>query len=1272
MSSPANLPIGGPTSTWSNGGHQSSMLNPNAGSNEDGVTVRPMRLKVLYTFDDENKVNCLARWPHVLQVQTVAMDEVNSIGVIELKTCIEAIVQCSPELVARLGKDYTVYAYDYSEYDTPLVGQGMLSWSLAAATSTSDASSQQSAKLITGRVCKNILGLFSNGVKETLEVKLRLVAVPTVSQSQYVDAMEKYREISKSVPAGLDPKDWMNFIQSNPNIGQSVSGKATPIPCALPTQGQRDGTSMEVVNQLLSPSLQQQPMMSNMDSNANQSSGETAAGKPKRAPRPSRAGVKRPRKPRAPKNAPVQGGNTSGYEEGTDGDDAPSNRKRAKITQTDWNSKSAIGDKSDSLRVAASTAGSLRSFRPIAMNPSAAGSHLQEIPRAPTPVPRGPSQHLSRDSRPPQSGMRHESFSAPSADPRRHVSPYPRLDNPQDQLRTSIEESIQTSPERQDSPVVTPPGIGSSPPVMRTRPPSMMRSSPPCPSSPVLPQLPRTDSGFMSGSMEELFGEGEDEPLHLDECPEISPELPRHRTPPPPPPQPAQVFDSGFVIEEEMPGPMELLPTKMPVRPEPKPPSKRNQARAASRAASRALSRANSIASDDGQVLPPLRREDGFTPSGLSMPVYVPPPQQAQQGPIIQQSQRPLSRPVSRPASRGDPKGPSPAPVALPQNQPTNVQAASVQNPAPQPRPASRQIVRTASLGALTLPELPPSDPVLPPSNLHRSQTWSEAAHTASAPAEASNEPPPLIYYMSQFPDYYPGMDVNSSEYARLSKKASIRQKLEVAIANGESPPFCNNCGAIETPTWRKSWVQERQGQPGYYEYSDAPGKVTCISVLTRDEGGTPTSYQLIYKALLPSDNKDEFKEYQLCNPCGIWLQKYKSQRPREKWQAYQSTARTRNRNQGAYMTSDAAFPPSDAYVPQSEANFAPPFLPQAKQLPQGNNAGHGEAGSPVEDTNCVERQPSEVSQVGVQMQRSNSSQPPKRLKAMTSDAAPAALRRAIQSSPMRWGTRKSPISLDEETQSPNTRRLLFPSPRKLGSPKVLGQLAVTNVVQISSDSHFSDKEIMDAIDKENEPPANATDEEEEDLELLALFEEEMARPSTPKQKSPVANPFKTPTRPTPNHRPITRSISRTHPALSPGQMLTFDQTPAKTPTRSVRRSPRNHEQNMAISPFTMHLNQLMNETNNNNLSPVRNLEADFQRLQDANEKGNGGLNMEDFLSTDVPMPSSPPGAFDFYDDPMMHQIDWDEFHSFNMQQPQEEVQVKVEENESEDGEPSA
>lgn len=48
-------------------------------------------VKVLYTFDDQNKTNCLARLPNALPIPVVAVDDSTQIGVIELKTCIQAI-----------------------------------------------------------------------------------------------------------------------------------------------------------------------------------------------------------------------------------------------------------------------------------------------------------------------------------------------------------------------------------------------------------------------------------------------------------------------------------------------------------------------------------------------------------------------------------------------------------------------------------------------------------------------------------------------------------------------------------------------------------------------------------------------------------------------------------------------------------------------------------------------------------------------------------------------------------------------------------------------------------------------------------------------------------------------------------------------------------------------------------------------------------------------------------------------------------------------------
>jgi hypothetical protein len=398
-------------------------------------------------------------------------------------------------------------------------------------------------------------------------------------------------------------------------------------------------------------------------------------------------------------------------------------------------------------------------------------------------------------------------------------------------------------------------------------------------------------------------------------------------------------------------------------------------------------------------------------------------------------------------------------------------------------------------------------------------------------------------------------------------------------------------------------------------------------------------------------------------------MSKYKTQRPESRWEVNGPQERSRNGEKKrptqrpskpknsqnmnfAIPTSEANFPQSEAYFPPSDANFP---LSEAYH-PQGEPMGPPEGVSPT-DTTGNQRESSQGPLVPNDGQRRGSIRPAKRLNAMTSDAASAALRRAIQSSPARWaGTQHSPIDVEDDLGS--TRRLLFPSPRKDGSPKVLGEITA-NVVTIATTFHSPKEQMIAAQNKENCPPAIEAD--DSDAELLKLFEEEMAkveiaRPSTPTGKSPSTNPFKTPTRQTPSHRPVTRSVSRSirsaRSAKSPSQPLMFARTPSRTP--GTRRSPRHHNA-VFESPFTATLNQLMSEANNHP-SPTRNgMELDFGSLPDLpningqNQNMDMNFSLEDFFSTDVPMPSSPPRMFHLYEDPAtMNNINWDEFGKFD------------------------
>lgn len=343
--------------------------------------------------------------------------------------------------------------------------------------------------------------------------------------------------------------------------------------------------------------------------------------------------------------------------------------------------------------------------------------------------------------------------------------------------------------------------------------------------------------------------------------------------------------------------------------------------------------------------------------------------------------------------------------------------------------------------------------------------------------------------------------------------------------------------------------------------------------------------------------------------------------------------------------------------------------VPEKKQVkPRVRGPRNKSVGSepPVEFNNHVPMDgPSPMDMTNTQ-QRDTSQEPTKRLNAMTSDAASAALRRAIQSSPARWiGTRHSPISLEVDEPS---RRLLFPSPRKDGSPKVLGD-TITNVVQLPVNY---DKDQLEAPNKENCPPI--TVDNEGDDEFLKMFEEEMARPTTPVEKDIRQNPFKTPNRPTPRGRGINGSASKSGQKSSSNMLhLTPTRTPRRSPrnhnTEMPRRSPRNIEQEF-MSPFTASLNRIMSQADDHaNSSPSRHeMGIDFENMPNLplqNHENN--FSLEDLFSTDVPMPSSPPRVFRLYEDPIsMNNIDWDVFNDYNEENlgagaPEEEMRIKDE-----------
>jgi len=241
-------------------------------------------------------------------------------------------------------------------------------------------------------------------------------------------------------------------------------------------------------------------------------------------------------------------------------------------------------------------------------------------------------------------------------------------------------------------------------------------------------------------------------------------------------------------------------------------------------------------------------------------------------------------------------------------------------------------------------------------------------------------------------------------------------------------------------------------------------------------------------------------------------------------------------------------------------------------------------------------------------------------------------------------GTANSPIPIDDDLGG--TRRLLFPSPRKDGVPKVLGEVAVN--VKATADpqepkTSVSGKENTAVAGNPADPPMTHED-------MQDLFGTPPARPSTPPPKSGgQSGPFKTPTRATPSHRPITRSVSKSIRSAvslskSPSQAA-LQRTPSKTPrsaanpnlvsSASKRRTPGRHAHfHLDVAPFetpfTATINQLLSEANEfTSGSPSHGLgDLDLISLPNLDSDGlavTAGLDFGSYLSTDLAMPSSPP-----------------------------------------------
>ena len=100
-------------------------------------------------------------------------------------------------------------------------------------------------------------------------------------------------------------------------------------------------------------------------------------------------------------------------------------------------------------------------------------------------------------------------------------------------------------------------------------------------------------------------------------------------------------------------------------------------------------------------------------------------------------------------------------------------------------------------------------------------------------------------------------------------RRESMAARLAVSVANGEVPPYCHNCGVIETPTWRRAWSKLHSGEPPALAIPKGgvkdDGAIIGAEVVELDpETEKSVLFRIYKKTLLPEDK--DFEAISLCN----------------------------------------------------------------------------------------------------------------------------------------------------------------------------------------------------------------------------------------------------------------------------------------------------------------------------------------------------------------------------------------------------------------------
>ena len=145
---------------------------------------------------------------------------------------------------------------------------------------------------------------------------------------------------------------------------------------------------------------------------------------------------------------------------------------------------------------------------------------------------------------------------------------------------------------------------------------------------------------------------------------------------------------------------------------------------------------------------------------------------------------------------------------------------------------------------------MPASDPVFPPTlPLQPVHSW---------PGPFSDFP------SAETPAPYPAEDSKVRSGTSTRRQRQIQTRLNQCVREGQIPPFCENCGAIETPTWRRSWFKEIEGSEQDANELVKDPMVLFWQVVDKDKEDRITKFRVFKKTLARTDKA--FIQILLCN----------------------------------------------------------------------------------------------------------------------------------------------------------------------------------------------------------------------------------------------------------------------------------------------------------------------------------------------------------------------------------------------------------------------